>query len=564
MYEKTDKITKLLNEKNSAREFQVRKHEDWQENYELYRNKVKVNRLTQRQPVNIPLMKETIKTIISKIDDAPIVDWKEKSGDEMKEIMYQEIWNDTFKSNRLDWIDILDKKNVLLYGQSVKKLNLGDKKVEVNVLDVYDVVFDPLMDPLNIESARFIIHQNIFKPLREVLADERYEKKGKDELKEWLASDKGLIQSGKNKEEFEKKQERLQSMGIQSDDFGLFAGGDAMVNLTEHYTNMWNNKTKAFERRVVVYADDKIELLDETLESLIGMDLYPFVRWSEDPETNDIYPDSIADLVRVPNKVINIWFSQQVENRTLQNFQMHWYDATQQGYTPQTYEPGPGRMLPAPGDPSKTIMPVAINGLDESFNAINFVTNIVERGTGATAIEKGQAEKGVQTLGEVEILVGKATERAKTLAKFYRGSWYELCKKWDALMQNNKWGKLDLYKTGAKGKTYKKTVYDSDWKSEAGYEPNVSSSSEQDEDKLNTIKKFGFVQAQFPNNTALKKIIQKRQLELLDISPVELKEIQDEEDKMAEQAQQQMAMQQPEQASPALLQDVQQQMQQLA
>lgn len=547
----SDKMAKLINEKKSAREFQVRKHIDWNENYELYRNKVKTNRLTQRQVVNIPLMKETIKTLLSDVDDAPFVDWKEKSGDQMKEIIYQEIWDDNFKKEKMEWKDILDKKNVFLYGLSTKKLNLKDDGVCVDITDVFDILYDPLTAPLDIETARFITHQNIFRPLRDILADDRYTTKGKDALRQWLASDKGLIQSGKNKIEWERRQERLRSMGIQSEKFALFAGGDVLVNLTEHYTNLWDTKQKKFVRHVIVYGDDTIELSDDLLVDCIGVDFWPFDMWSEDPETNDVYPDGVADLVRTPNKILNIWFSQQVENRTLQNFQMHWFDATQQGYVPQTYEPGPGRMLPAPGDPNKTIMPVQINGLDETFAAIDFLTKIVERGTGATAIEKGQPEQGAQTLGEVQILVGKASERAKTMAKFYRGSWYNLAKKWDAMMQANSFPKMKLYKTGTNGKVYEKVVYSPDWKSEAGYEPTVGSSSEQEADEIKSIQKFGFVKAQFPNNKALNKILQSRELKILDLSPQELKEVEDEENRMQEmEAQLAMAQATPQPAQP--------------
>lgn len=546
----TEKMTKLLNEKKSGREFQIRKHIDWNENYELYRNKVRTNRLTQRQIVNIPLMKETIKTLISKVDDAPDVQWKEKSGDELKEIIYQEKWDTQYREEDLEIKDILDKKNVFLYGQSTKKLNLEKDRVSVDIMDVFDVIYDPLTDPLDIETSRFIVHQNIFKPLREILVDKRYTEEGKDALKQWLSSDKGLVQSGKNKIEWERSIERLRSMGLQNEKFALFAGGDVLVNLTEHFTNIWNPKKEKFERRVIVYGDDTIELLDELLVDMIGIEQWPFEQWSEDPETNDIYPDGIADLVRTPNKILNIWFSQQVENRTLQNFQMHWYDATIQGYQPQTYEPGPGRMLPAPGDPNKTIMPVQINGLDETLKAIDFVTQIVERGTGATAIEKGEGEKDVRTLGEVQLLVGKAAERAKTMSKFYKNSWYRLAVKWDAMMQANSFGKTKLYKTGADGKVYEKVVYDSDWKSKAGYFPTVASSSEQESDSIKTIQKFGVVIQQFPENQALKKILQQRELKLLDLTPAELKEIEDEQNKMLNQPPQQENPQNPQNPQP--------------
>ncbi len=545
------KIEKLLHERKIARDFAERRHIDWNENYELYRNKVKTNRLTQRQAVNIPLMKETVKTLLSRIDDPPNVDWKNLDSDEMKEIVYQEVWNDAFKRKKLEWVDLVDKKNVLIYGLSTKKLNLGDEGIDVNVLDIFDVVFDPIMNPIDIESARFIIHQNIFRSLREILADERYTKEGKDKLKMWSASQEAIVQSSANKEELERKQERLKAMGVDSDEFDRFSGGDVIVNLCEHYTKVWNKSKKKFEKRVIVYAQDEYELLDETLLDLIGVDFWPFVVWSEDPENNDIYADGIADLVRTPNKILNIWFSQLTENRTLRNFQMHWYDATVQGYQPQTYEPGPGRMLPAPGKPNETIMPVEISGLDETLTAIDFLIKIVERGSGATAIEKGTGEKQKTTLGEVEILVGKATERIIGMAKFYRGSWYELAIKWDKMMQENAPKMLKLFKTNSKGKIYPKKVYPIDWKGD--YEPIISSSSEQEQEQTKGIQKWQFILGMFPNNPVIRKIAQKRNLEIVDVTPQELDEVLQAEEqmrKMAEQIQQAQLQQQQMQGQP--------------
>lgn len=547
-YNLSDKMLKLKKELDTAREHQERKHSDWNENYELYRNKVRTNRLTQRQSVNIPLMKETVKTILSKIDDPPMVDWKEKSSDEMKEIIYQEMWNDSFKSQKFEWMDVLDKKNVLLYGLSTKFLSPEEDGVKVTVLDVFDVVFDPLMDPFNIESARFIIRQNIFRSLREILADDRYSESGKEQLKTYSMMPQGMILSDANRKEYEEKMKRAQAMGVQHSEFANFAGGEVVVNLTEHFTLEWNPTTKSFDKHVVVYADSWCELMDETLMDAIGVDFWPAVVWFEDPETNDIYPDGVADLVRTPNKVVNVWYSQLIENRTLQNFQMHWYDATNEKYTPQTYEPGPGRMLPAPGKPSDTIMPVEINGLDETLTAIDYLTNIVERGSGAVAIDKGVAENGTQTLGEVQILVGKAMERSVSMQKFYRGSWYELAKKWDGLMHANPPKRMSLYRTGQSGKLYEKIVYPSEWKSKAGYEPIVSSTSEQEQNDLKTVQKFQAVIQQFPDNVELRKIAQQRQLELLDLTPDELKRVQEAEEENAriakQQAEQDMMVQQ--------------------
>lgn len=563
IFKLTDEVERLQREKKAARELQNRKHEDWDGNYELYRNKVKTNRLTQRQAVNIPLMKETIKTLLSKIDDAPNVDWKELGGDQQKELIYQEIWNTQFKENKLELIDILDKKNVLLYGYSVKKLNIVDDGVSVSVLDVYDTLLDPLMSPWDLETARFIIHQNIFKNVRDILADDRYTKEGKDALKMYLDSPEGITQSEVAKEEWEKKMERAKAMGVDQGDFPFYAGGDRIVNLTEHYTKIWNTKKMEFEKYVIVYADDAVELMREELDDLIGVDFWPFVLWSEDPETNDVYPDSVADLVRTPNKVLNVWFSQLIENRTLKNFQMHWF-LPSQGFTPQTYTPGPGVMLPAPSggdDISKVIKPVEVSGLDDTLTAIQQVITIVERGSGATAIDKGQSEKGQQTLGEVEILVGKGEERTTAMAKFYRLAWYELCWKWNKMMLANAPKFIKLFKVSQSGKLYPKTVFRNDWVSDVGYEPLVSSSSEQEAESIKTLQKFQYLLQNFPNNEALRKISQRRMLDSVDITPEEMKMIEESQKK----AEEQMAMQAqatgqpglpaPQQGAPNPLQD---------
>lgn len=559
-YEKSDFLEVLLKERKVARDFQERKHADWNENYELSRNKVRTNRLTQRQAVNVPLMKETEKTLLSKIDDAPNVDWKELSGDKQKEIIYQAIWDDQFKKQKFELKDILDKKNVLRCGLSTKMINLGDKGLEVDVLDPWDIVYDPLMNPLNIETARFIVRQNIFKSLREILADDRYTEKGKQELKTYLSSTDAIIQEGLNKEELVKKQQRLVAMGVNDSEFDKFSAGDVIINLCEHYTKKWNAKKKKFERRVVVYANENVVLMDELLSDLIGVDFYPFVVWSEDPETNDIYPDSVDDMIRVPNKILNSWFSQLAENRTLKNFQMHWFDSTKQGYVPQTYEPGPGRMLPAPGNPKETIMPVEISGLDDTLQAIDFVIKMAERASGATAIEKGQGETGAQTLGEIEILVGKAGERTLAMQKFYRASWFELASKWSAMMHANAPKLIELYKVGRDGNVYPKSVYPSDWKSEFGYDPIVSSTSEQEANDIKNMQKFQYVLTQSPQNTALRKIAQKRQLGLLDLTTQEMREIEEAEDKLMEIQQNQMIANNEDQN---MIQQAQEQMQQL-
>lgn len=549
-YQASEFIVQRTAEKEIAREYQERRHDDWNDNYELNRNKQKTNRLTQRQAVNLPLMKETNKTILSKIDDMPEVEFRDIDGDEQKEILVQEMWNDDTDRLNFEGVDIQDKKTVLLYGRAFKKLNWTEDGFQITTPDIFDIVIDPLVDPLDIETARFIIHQNIFRSLRDILADDRYDEKAKKELKTYMTTTTGIIQSGENKEAMEAKNERLRSMGVENDNFDLFAGGDVIVNLTEQIYEKWNKNKEMFERYVVTYADDMVEMSDELLKDAIGVDFFPFVTWGDDIETNDFWSDSASDLVRTPNKVVNVWYSQMIENRTLGNFNMAYYDATNESFEPTQYEPGPGVMIPLPGEPGKTIMPVPIQKLDDNMNAINFVTNIIERATAATAIDKGVQEGPKTTLGEVEILVGKAMERTQTMAKFYRRSWQELAMKWYGLLEANQSGKRTLFKKSSNGAIWPNTIYPNDWKSSRGFKAYVRSSSEQEQEKTKGVQRLMFVKQMFPTNATLSRITQKRSLELLDLTPAELQEIEQEEKKNAEQAQQQ-AQQQPQEAQQA-------------
>lgn len=523
-------LGRLKREYDAAAECQARRHDAWDEIYRFYRNKVSTNRLTQRQAVHLPLMRETIKTLLSRIDDSPKVNWKSEKGDLKAEMILQAMWDYDSRTCDFEGTDRLDKKNVLMYGRSFRKLNWTSDGFVLDVLDPHDIIVDPLMNPEDVETARFLIHRNIYRSLREVLADPKYGAEAKKKLTQWVGSGQGKVESNLNREAMEEKLERLKAMGADSSDFDRFAAGDVIINLAEHFTQVWDAKDKKFVRRCQIVGDGRELLYDKPLIGAIGVDFWPLVTWVEDAETVDPWPNAVADDVRVPNKVVDIWFSQMVENRTLRNFQMHWYDATNPKYVPQTYEPGPGRMLPAPGNPKDTIMPVDISGLDETLGAIDFIRTMVERSTAATAIEKGQSDKGTQTLGEVELLVNKSMERTLGMAKAYRRAWQELAVKWLAMTKANVNGPVTLLKTSRSGKLWPLKAWPSDWKKAGDFIPTVESSSEQESENIRAIQKFQFLLSQFPNNSALRRISQRRMLTAVDLTLDEMREVEQSEE----------------------------------
>jgi len=529
-------ITKLNTNKDAAFKFQQRRHSDWNENYTLYRDKVIINRLTQRQSVNIPLIKETLRTILAQTDDAPDLFFEELSNDKQKEIFLNEYFLKNAQDNKLEIKDIVDKKQEYLYGRTFKKLNVVDGAPYVEILDPYDILVDRYADPADLDTAQFIIHQHIFRILREIENNPLYDQGAIAKLKIFYATKEGLIKSGENAQSLAEKNQRMETMGDVDITNPLL--GEVYVELNEHYIKLWDEAKKKFEIHLVTTcsgAGTEI-LLDKPLEEIIGktkddywQNHYPILSWADDVERSDIWSDGVADIVRTPNKILNAWFSQLVENRTLRNFGMNYYDSTLKGFVPPTFEPKPFGWYPLPGKPNEVFQKVDIPNLLESLDEMTFLIQLVEKAVGATANEKGVSEKKQITLGEVQIMLGKAMERMSEIAKFYKLSWKEFGEKWVKLVeaQNDNLQSVKLYKKSFKGNYFEKEISPNDWKSEVGYRVKVTSSAEQEQETIQVIQKLNAIIAQMPNNSPLLEIYHKKLLDLGGLNADEMREVLD-------------------------------------
>ena len=529
-------ITKLNTNKDAAFKFQQRRHSDWNENYTLYRDKVIINRLTQRQSVNIPLIKETLRTILAQTDDAPDLFFEELSNDKQKEIFLNEYFLKNAQDNKLEIKDIVDKKQEYLYGRTFKKLNVVDGAPYVEILDPYDILVDRYADPADLDTAQFIIHQHIFRILREIENNPLYDQGAIAKLKIFYATEGGLIKSGENAQSLAEKNQRMETMGDVDITNPLL--GEVYVELNEHYIKLWDEAKKKFEIHLVTTcsgAGTEI-LLDKPLEEIIGktkdnywQNHYPILSWADDVERSDIWSDGVADIVRTPNKILNAWFSQLVENRTLRNFGMNYYDSTLKGFVPPTFEPKPFGWYPLPGKPNEVFQKVDIPNLLESLDEMTFLIQLVEKAVGATANIKGVSEKKQITLGEVQIMLGKAMERMSEIAKFYKLSWKEFGEKWVKLVeaQNDNLQSVKLYKKSFKGNYFEKEISPNDWKSEVGYRVKVTSSAEQEQETIQVIQKLNAIIAQMPNNSPLLEIYHKKLLDLGGLNADEMREVLD-------------------------------------
>ena len=71
----------LRNNKETGFNYRERREEHWRDNYTLYRDEVQINRLTQRQSVNLPLMKTMLRTVLKDIDDMPVIVFENLDND---------------------------------------------------------------------------------------------------------------------------------------------------------------------------------------------------------------------------------------------------------------------------------------------------------------------------------------------------------------------------------------------------------------------------------------------------------------------------------------------------
>lgn len=519
--------------RQGAFDYQFRRHDQWRENYTLYRDKVISNRLTQRQSVNVPLMKSTIKTIIAKTDEFTDLHFDSRDNDKQEEIFLNEYWKWNAGEENLEAKDIVDKKQVGLYGRSFMKLNLDTSlgRITFEVLEPYDVLIERYADPSNIEdTANYLSHIHIYRTLSSVSNNRSYDRTAIEALKLQYAEAAGLQKSAEVYQAYQAKVQRMQDMGVWDTENPTL--GETYVELQEHYLRLWDDAKQKSYIQLVVTCNAQI-LRNAPLTEVLGIDCFPIITWADDVERTDVWSDGVADIVRTPNKVLNSFFSQLVENRTLRNYGMTFYDYTAPGqgekWAPQTYEPAPWAWIPTYGDPNKTTKRVEIPDLAEAMGEMGYIKTIVEEATASTATEKGVQESGQMTLGQIQIMMANANERITSMAKFYRPARQELGELWyEMVLANKEYLKpVDLFKKSFKGNYFTEAFDPRTLKEGKGYEVQVSSTAERDKNNIETLQKMKAVQGDFQGNEPLLRIIQQKELDLIGLNPDEIAEVLD-------------------------------------
>ena len=533
----------LLGNKQDGYNYRERRQQDWKENYTLYRDRVTINRLTQRQSVNMPLMKQTIKTLLKDVDDMPVLFFEELDNNEEKQTFQNEYWKWTADMNNMEIQDIVDKKQVFMFGRSFDQWQIVDGMIKMTIIDPQDILVSRYCDPTELNSTRFLIQTGIYIPLKELEASDMYDQEAIKKLRAFYATDEGLIKVASNNEMAVEKNKKMADMGLQDVDSPEL--GETWVELTQHF--VYDNKEGEEEERYLkTEADDQQIILNKPLDEVIGKtkDDYwkthlPYNSWADDLERQDFWSDSVADIVRTPNKVLNSWMSQLVENRTMRNFGMNYYDSSDPNFNPSTFQPVPWGWYPLPGKPSEVMQKVDIPDLSESLDEMQYMVGIIEKATGATATQQGTQTERQVTLGEVELALGEAKERVKGMSKFYTPAWKRRGEIFLKLIEAGA-DQLDGVEINKKGKNtndnFPKFIEPRDWMSKAGYQTKVWSQDEKEANDTQMLTKLSATLQLMPDNTKLREINQRKALEFAGLTPDEINNVMEQEQKKLDQA----------------------------
>lgn len=517
-------------------EFRRRRHNDWNQTYALYRDKVTFNRITQRQSVNIPLMKSSVLSLLKDIDDAPLMYFDNKDNDDQKELFYNEYWKEVSRINKLVIQDIIDKKQVMLFGRSFKKINISNGMVTFEIVDPQDMLVDKYVDPAILDSARVIIHQNIFKPLKEVERNRDYDQEEVKKITQMYDSDDGVMIGEQNTKDAIDRQAREETLGVENIQNPTL--GETLVKLEEFYVREYDEDLEEDVIYVYVVADDTAVILKTRLENVLGKTednywryYYPFTTWGADPERSDFWCDGVGDVLRGPNEVVNLFYSQEVENRTLKNYNMNYYDATKsKEFIPQTFTPNPWGWYPVPGNPNEVTRSIPVADLSDARNTMEFVLNIAKEAVAASSTSQGAVEQKKVTLGEIQLALGNAKERVKSFQPLYQESWMDFGYKYTKILEgrSDMISEVKVTRKGRLGRKYwTRTIKPSNWETMNGYLPVVKMMTDKTQEDADGLNKLVGIKQFFPTNTPLETILKKKALEFGGLDANERKEVMD-------------------------------------
>lgn len=392
-----------------------------QKSEDMYANKVK-KQLKNRFNIPLPVLGGFVDTLKSKIDDKPVITYKETSEEDYKRAKkITALWETESGESKGRWAftDRMVKGMAIFSGRGIYKLYASsDPKYQSHFegVDYYDFLCEP-QGGAYLENHLFCGQQNIFKTLDNLergAESKIYLEKGVSMIKSNISD---AIQE-KTQEEAEIKFNRFKSLKLdpQSNNYV----GETLFNLTEWYMNYKGT-------RYYLLFDPKsgIAVRAEKLKDVFQSELYPYVSWATHEDPYNFWSKAPVDDIRPVAESMRIIFNQALDNVQKRNWGMRAFDSNVFP-DPAKLQWRPDGLVPVTGDPKGGIY--EFDTPDNSqivVNLFDYLDNFLGQKSGITAGAQGASDKDTK----VGVYYGDLQQVADRLGlynKAYKEAWAQL------------------------------------------------------------------------------------------------------------------------------------------
>uniref|UniRef100_A0A6H1ZCS2 Portal protein n=1 Tax=viral metagenome TaxID=1070528 RepID=A0A6H1ZCS2_9ZZZZ len=389
----TKLVLQLRQEYKNGIDYKQGRVKDWQATEDQYFGRVKKT-LKGRFNVPMPVMSGFIDTLLSKIDDAPVIKFRPVEEADFRPTKKLQAFYDVVsksEDNDFDSKDLDGKKLASFYGRALfKTFAESDPKFKFNlhVTDPYDFYVDPLGGG-DLENARYCGEDNIFKSKSELIAGANA---GLYNSKNVMLLVNGLVENTilDNDNTQQNKANRLSAIGLTSRMHNFM--GEGMVRLIESGTVFEG------ERYYVLWDyNTGLTVRAEPLEKVFESKLWWWTSWATHRDAFNFWSKSPADDIRPVAEVIKILANQELDNRQKRNF-------GQRAYDPDMFPNGaeleyrPNGLVSVKAGETKTraiasgIYEFQTPELNGTINLVDWLDGIIGQKSGVTAAAQGSSD----------------------------------------------------------------------------------------------------------------------------------------------------------------------------
>jgi hypothetical protein len=408
-----DLIKQIETEYKHALDYRKPVIKEWHENEKIMYGE-KPATLSGRSNIDLKLAHGFVDTFLSKIKSSPKVTFKPTKPSAIKKAKkVTALWEQESSPTREDWEfkDLLAKKLAMPSGRSISKVWASTPyKHNRKGVDHYDFLIDPLAGGYNINKARYLGEDNIFRSKYELENNEKYDKEAVQRLIASYSENQGVTYDN----EYQEKRNRFAVVGLDINDFT--PQKDGIFKLLEWFTTIdgqrWN-VVCSLDKRIILY-----KTLLKEIVSVHGDDKqpkWPFTSWAYFPDEFNFWSIAPLTVMRENFQTRNVVMNGAIDNNEAKNRPMKSYDP--KTYTnPALLKQMPDRLIPVKSgeDPTKGIFIHPVNNIYDPIKLDEKLEDVGSKVSGITPGTQGTADANQK----VGIYYGDMQEVASRMGLF--------------------------------------------------------------------------------------------------------------------------------------------------